>query len=56
MTKRRPEGIALAAGLAEPAGSLIGTQMGLDLNVVSRLIAAVTKAVIAIILRITGHA
>ena len=26
MTKRRPEGIALAAGLAEPAGSLIGTQ------------------------------
>jgi hypothetical protein len=35
---------------------LIGAQMGLDLNVVSRSIATVTNAVIAIILRITGHA
>jgi len=29
--------------------------MGLDLNVVSQTIAMVTNAVIAIILRITGH-
>jgi Zn-dependent protease len=60
---------ALAAPLAglEPYGMMIligvlfilpivGAQMGLDLNVVSQSIATVTNAVIAIILRITGHA
>ena len=60
---------ALAAPLAgiEPYGMLIligvlfilpmiGAQMGLDFNVVSRSIAAVTNAVISVILRITGHA
>jgi Zn-dependent protease len=59
---------ALAAPLAglEPYGMviligilfilpIIGAQMGLDLNVVSQSIATVTNAVIAIILRITGH-
>jgi Zn-dependent protease len=59
---------ALAAPLAglEPYGMMIligvlfilpiiGAQMGLDLNVVSQTIATVTNAVIAIILRITGH-
>jgi Zn-dependent protease len=59
---------ALAAPLAglEPYGMMIligvlfilpmiGAQMGLDLNVVSQSIATVTNAVIAIILRITGH-
>jgi hypothetical protein len=59
---------ALAAPLAalEPYGMMIligvlfilpiiGTQMGLDLNIVSRSIAAVTDAVIGIILWITGH-
>jgi Zn-dependent protease len=59
---------ALAAPLAglEPYGMIIligvlfilpiiGAQMGLDLNVVSQTIATVTNAVIAIILRITGH-
>ena len=59
---------ALAAPLAglEPYGMviligvlfilpMIGAQMGLDLNVVSQSIAAVTNAVIAIILWITGH-
>jgi hypothetical protein len=34
---------------------MIGAQLGLDLSVVSQSIAAVTNAVIAIILRITGH-
>jgi Zn-dependent protease len=59
---------ALAAPLAglEPYGMIIligvlfilpmiGAQLGLDLNVVSQSIATVTNAVIAIILRITGH-
>jgi Zn-dependent protease len=59
---------ALAAPLAglEPYGMMIligvlfilpiiGAQMGLDLNV-SQSIGTVTNAVIAIILRITGHA
>jgi Zn-dependent protease len=59
---------ALAAPLAglEPYGMMIligvlfilpiiGAQMGLDLNFVSQSIATVTNAVIAIILRITGH-
>jgi uncharacterized membrane protein len=34
---------------------MIGAQIGLDLNVVSQSIAAVTGAVIGIILWITGH-
>jgi Zn-dependent protease len=34
---------------------MIGAQIGLDLNVVSQSIAAVTDAVISVILRITGH-
>jgi Zn-dependent protease len=34
---------------------MIGTQVGLDLNIVSQSIAAVTDAVISVILRITGH-
>jgi Zn-dependent protease len=34
---------------------MIGAQMGLDFNVVSQSIATVTGAVIAVILRITGH-
>jgi Zn-dependent protease len=59
---------ALAAPLAglEPYGMMIligvlfilpmiGAQIGLDLNVVSQSIAAVTGAVIGIILWITGH-
>jgi hypothetical protein len=49
-----------AAGRRPDFGKLfilpvIGAQMGLDLNVVSQTIAMVTNAVIAIILRITGH-
>jgi Zn-dependent protease len=60
---------ALAAPLAglEPYGMIIligllfvlpmiGAQMGLDLNVVSQSISAVTGAVIRVILWITGHA
>jgi hypothetical protein len=60
---------ALAAPLArlEPYGMIIligllfilpmiGAQMGLDFNVVSQSIAAVTNTVISVILRITGHA
>jgi hypothetical protein len=35
---------------------LIGAQLGLDLNVVSQSISAVTGAVIRLILWITGHA
>jgi Zn-dependent protease len=35
---------------------MIGTQMGLDLNVVSQSISAVTGAVIRVILWMTGHA
>jgi Zn-dependent protease len=34
---------------------MIGAQLGINLNVVSQSIATVTNAVIAIILRITGH-
>ena len=59
---------ALASGLArlEPYGMLIligllvilpmlGPQMGVDLNIVSRVIASSTSAVIDAILRLTGN-
>jgi Zn-dependent protease len=34
---------------------MIGTQMGLDFSVVSHVVAIVTNAVVAVILRVTGH-
>ena len=62
-----PNAIGSALARLEPYGMIIligllfilpmiGAQMGLDFNVVSRSIAAVTNAVISVILRISGHA
>jgi hypothetical protein len=34
---------------------MIGSQMGLDLSIVSHLVGAVTNEIIAVILLVTGH-
>ena len=34
---------------------MIGAQIGLDLSIVSRVIAVVTSEVVAVILRLTGY-
>ncbi len=55
LARLEPYGMIILIGLLFIL-PMIGAQMGLDFNVVSRSIAAVTNAVISVILRITGHA
>lgn len=61
-----PDGIALPLARLEPYGimiligllfilPMIGAQIGLDLSIVSRIVAAVTSEVVGIILRLTGY-
>jgi Zn-dependent protease len=61
-----PDGLALPLARLEPYGIMIligvlfilpmvGAQLGLDLSIVSRVIATVTDEVVAIILRLTGY-
>lgn len=61
-----PAGLALPLARLEPYGMMIligvlfilpviGAQIGLDLSVVSHVIAVVTREVIAVILRLTGY-
>jgi len=55
LARLEPYGMIILIGLLFIL-PMIGAQMGLDLNVVSQSIAAVTNAVISVILRVTGHA
>jgi Zn-dependent protease len=55
LARLEPYGMIILIGLLFIL-PMIGAQMGLDFNVVSRSIAAVTNAVISVILQITGHA
>jgi Zn-dependent protease len=55
LARLEPYGMIILIGLLFIL-PMIGAQMGLDFNVVSRSIAAVTNAVVSVILRITGHA
>jgi Zn-dependent protease len=55
LARLEPYGMIILIGLLFIL-PMIGAQMGLDFNVVSRSIAAVTNAVISVILRISGHA
>ena len=61
-----PEGLALPLARLEPYGMMIligvlfilpmiGAQIGLDLSIVSHVIAVVTNEVVAVILRLTGY-
>jgi Zn-dependent protease len=61
-----PDGLALPLARLEPYGimiligvlfilPMIGAQLGLDLSIVSRVIATVTDEVVAVILRLTGY-
>jgi Zn-dependent protease len=61
-----PDGLALPLARLEPYGimiligvlfilPMIGAQLGLDLSIVSRVIAVVTGEVVAVILRLTGY-
>jgi Zn-dependent protease len=61
-----PDGIALPLARLEPYGimiliglifilPMIGAQIGLDLSIVSRMVAAGTSEVVGIILRLTGY-
>src|SRR5215467_2456949 len=61
-----PDKLAIPLARLEPYGMMIligilfilpmiGAQMGLDFNIVSQVIAAVTSGVVAIILRLTGY-
>jgi Zn-dependent protease len=54
LARLEPYGMIILIGLLFIL-PMIGAQMGLDFNVVSQLIAAVTNTVISVILRITGH-
>jgi Zn-dependent protease len=54
LARLEPYGMIILIGLLFIL-PMIGAQMGLDFNVVSQSIAAVTNTVISIILRITGH-
>ena len=54
LARLEPYGMIILIGLLFIL-PMIGAQMGLDFNVVSRSIAAVTNAVISVILQITGH-
>jgi Zn-dependent protease len=54
LARLEPYGMIILIGLLFIL-PMIGAQIGLDLNVVSQSIAAVTDAVISVILRITGH-
>jgi Zn-dependent protease len=55
LARLEPYGMIILIGLLFIL-PMIGAQMGLDFNVVSQSIAAVTNTVISVILRITGHA
>ena len=55
LARLEPYGMIILIGLLFIL-PMIGAQMGLNFNVVSQSIAAVTNAVISVILRITGHA
>jgi Zn-dependent protease len=55
LARLEPYGMIILIGLLFIL-PMIGAQMGLNFNVVSQSIAAVTNTVISIILRITGHA
>jgi Zn-dependent protease len=55
LARLEPYGMIILIGLLFIL-PMIGAQMGLDFNVMSQSIAAVTNAVISVILRITGHA
>jgi Zn-dependent protease len=61
-----PDGIALPLARLEPYGimiligllfilPMIGAQIGLDLGIVSRVVAAATNDVVWIVLRLTGY-
>jgi Zn-dependent protease len=54
LARLEPYGMIILIGLLFIL-PMIGAQMGLDFNVVSQSIAAVTNTVISVILRITGH-
>jgi Zn-dependent protease len=54
LARLEPYGMIILIGLLFIL-PMIGAQVGLDLNIVSQSIAAVTDAVISVILRITGH-
>jgi Zn-dependent protease len=55
LARLEPYGMIILIGLLFIL-PMIGAQMGLNFNVVSQSIAAVTNTVISVILRITGHA
>jgi Zn-dependent protease len=55
LARLEPYGMIILIGLLFIL-PMIGAQMGLNLNVVSQSITAVTNAVISVILRVTGHA
>jgi Zn-dependent protease len=61
-----PDSLASPLARLEPYGMMIligvlfilpmiGAQMGLDLSIVSHVVAAATNEVVAVILRVTGH-